>query len=121
MSAKKMADPQASQDKENLNSNPDVNTAFTKKPLGKIDRILLELRRGISLNRFDAEHMGDHCLNTTISTLRGEGWLIAGEWETVPTRFGKTARVLRYRLTGYRNPAEAAEEIAAILDEDGAA
>ncbi|MDW9254401.1 helix-turn-helix domain protein [Burkholderia thailandensis] len=116
-----MADPQASQDKKNLNSNANVNTTFAQKPLGKIDRVLLELRRGVSLNRFEAERMGDHCLNTTISTLRGEGWLIAGEWETVPTQFGKMARVLRYRLTGYRNLAEAAEEIAAILDEDSAA
>ncbi|RQZ57727.1 hypothetical protein DF057_26540 [Burkholderia cepacia] len=115
MQTKKMADPQASQDKKNLNSNANVNTTLAQKPLGKIDRVLLELRRGISLNRFDAERMGDHCLNTTISTLRAEGWLITGQWETVPTRFGKTARVLRYRLTGYRNPAEVAEEIAAIL------
>ncbi|KGS43306.1 helix-turn-helix domain protein [Burkholderia pseudomallei MSHR5613] len=121
MQTKKMADPQASQYKKNLNSNLNVNTMFSKKPLGKIDRVLFELRRGISLNRFDAERLGDHCLNTTISTLRAEGWLITAEWETVPTRFGKTTRVLRYRLTGYRNPAEAAEEIAAILDEDGAA
>ncbi|CAJ3765446.1 helix-turn-helix domain protein [Burkholderia pseudomallei] len=117
MSTKKVADPQASQDKENLNSNANVNTMFSKKPLGKIDRVLFELRRGISLNRFDAERLGDHCLNTTISTLRAEGWLIASEWETVPTRFGKTARVLRYRLTGYRNPAEVTDEIAAILGE----
>ncbi|KIX68569.1 hypothetical protein SZ30_08630 [Burkholderia pseudomallei] len=94
---------------------------FAKKALGKIDRVLLELRRGISLNRFDAERLGDHCLNTTISMLRAEGWLITGEWETMSTRFGKTARVLRYRLTGYRNPAEVAEEIAAILGEGKAA
>ncbi|AGR72377.1 hypothetical protein GSH05_32260 [Burkholderia pseudomallei] len=117
MSAKKMADPQASHQEHNLNSETHVNTLFGKKALGKIDRVLLELRRGISLNRFDAERLGDHCLNTTISTLRGEGWLIAGEWETIPTRFGKTARVLRYRLTGYHNPAEVADEIAAILGE----
>ncbi|KWH11567.1 hypothetical protein WT59_00240 [Burkholderia territorii] len=116
-----MADPQASQDKKNLNSNANVNTAFAKKPLGKIDRVLLELRRGITLNRFEAERLGDHCLNTTISQLRGEGWLITGEWEEVQTRFDKTARVLRYRLTGYRNPAEIAEEIAAILGEGRAA
>ncbi|MCA8296312.1 hypothetical protein LGN19_21170 [Burkholderia sp. AU30198] len=121
MSAKKMADPQVSQGKENLNSNANVNTTLSVKPLGKIEHVLLELRRGISLNRFDAERIGDHCLNTTISTLRAEGWPITGEWETVPTRFGKTVRVLRYRLTGYQYPAGDADEIAVILSEEGSA
>lgn len=66
----------------------------------KRDRILGLLRAGISLNRFEAERHGDHALNSTIAVLRADGHPIAGEWETVPTRFGKGARVLRYRYLG---------------------
>lgn len=51
-----------------------------------------------SLNRFDAERLGDHCLNTTMAELRADGHTITDEWEKVPTRFGTTARVKRYRL-----------------------
>lgn len=66
----------------------------------KILRILETLRSGRSLNRFEAERIGDHCLHTTIATLRAEGVLIVDEWEEVPTRFGKPARVKRYRYAG---------------------
>jgi len=66
----------------------------------KILRILETLRSGRSLNRFDAEILGDHALNSTIARLRGEGVLIVDEWEQVPTRFGKQARVKRYRYAG---------------------
>lgn len=67
----------------------------------KIGRILAELRSGRSLNRFEAERIGDHALNSTIAVLRAEGINIADAWEEVPTRFmGKTARVKRYRYAG---------------------
>ncbi|WP_028354853.1 helix-turn-helix domain-containing protein [Bordetella petrii] len=65
----------------------------------KKDSILAALRER-SLNRFEAERMGDHCLPTTIAELRSEGHVIDGEWEEVPTRFGKSCRVKRYRLVG---------------------
>ncbi|WP_244128114.1 helix-turn-helix domain-containing protein [Burkholderia gladioli] len=110
---KKNSAPQGAEECKKTSS--DVNTLAERKPLGKIDRILLEFRRGAALNRFEAERLGDHCLNSTVAVLRAEGWLIIGEWETVPTRFGKTARVLRYRLVGFRNPSEIAEEVAEIL------
>lgn len=51
-----------------------------------------------SLNRFEAERFGDHCLHSTIATLRDLGFVIVTQWETVPTRFGKDARVKRYSL-----------------------
>ena len=51
-----------------------------------------------SLNRFEAERYGDHCLHSTVATLRGLGYAIFDEWETVDTRFGRTVRVKRYRL-----------------------
>lgn len=66
----------------------------------KLARILAILRSGRSLNRFEAEAYGDHCLNSSVSALRADGNLIHGEWERVPTRFGKKARVLRYSYVG---------------------
>ena len=53
-----------------------------------------------SLNRFDAEKLGDHCLHSTISTLRNLGYQFHTEWECVPTRFGNDVRVKRYYLLG---------------------
>lgn len=61
--------------------------------------ILDELRRR-SLNRFEAERLGDHCLNSTISDLRAEGHPIHSISELVPTRFDKEVRVNRYFLAG---------------------
>ena len=74
--------------------------ARTHHSTTKRDRILGLLRAGISLNRFEAERHGDHALNSTIAVLRADGNVITGTWETVPTRFGKDARVLRYRYAG---------------------
>ncbi|MCR9279056.1 MAG: helix-turn-helix domain-containing protein [Pseudomonadaceae bacterium] len=60
-------------------------------------RILEALEAG-SLNRFEAEDLGDHALNSTIATLRAKGYEIQGIWEVVPTRFAAPARVLRYQI-----------------------
>lgn len=120
MTTKKKADPQASHQKENPNFEVNVNTGPAKKPLTKIERVLLHLRQNTrGLNRFEAERLGEHCLNTTIANLRREGWLIVGEWEKVPNRFGSDTQVLRYRHIGYKNPAEVADEIAAIIGKRG--
>lgn len=63
----------------------------------KISKILAILERSnAGLNRFEAEHYGDHCLNSTIAALRAAGHVIYDLWESVPTRFGVTARVKRY-------------------------
>lgn len=64
----------------------------------KIGRIHAELIRR-SLNRFEAEHVGDHCLHSTVARLRSEGVLIVDQWETVAGRFGPV-RVKRYRAAG---------------------
>lgn len=61
--------------------------------------ILTVLRSGQSLNRFEAEHLGDHCLHSTISTLRDKGYKFHDEWEWVPTRFGEV-HVKRYAYGG---------------------
>ena len=63
----------------------------------KIGRVWKVLHAGGSLNRFQAEQIGDHCLNSTIAVLRSDGHNITGQWERVPTRFGSFVRVMRYR------------------------
>lgn len=62
--------------------------------------ILTIMRTGKSLNRFEAERLGDHCLHSTIATLRSKGYLFHDAWEWVATRFGKEAHVKRYSYIG---------------------
>ena len=66
-------------------------------PGTKATRIFEALRRG-SLNRFEAEVIGDHALNSTVAVLRARGVPVVGHWESVPTRFGKPAHVKRYSI-----------------------
>jgi hypothetical protein len=66
----------------------------------KISKMAALFKTGISLNRFDAERYGEHCLNSTVSVLRADGMPIHDQWESVPTRFGVTTRVKRYRYIG---------------------
>lgn len=51
----------------------------------KEEDVLMAIFNG-SLNRFEAERIGDHCLNTTVSILRGKGIIILDTWEKVPSR-----------------------------------
>lgn len=63
---------------------------------------ILETR---SLNRFEAEVFGDHCLHSTISALhKRKGCLFDKQWESVPNRFGEETRVKRYTLTYIPEP-----------------
>jgi hypothetical protein len=66
----------------------------------KLEIILRQLVNGKSLNRFEAEHHHDHCLNSTISTLQNEhGIQIDRERESVPCLSGTTrVSVSRYWL-----------------------
>jgi hypothetical protein len=66
------------------------------KPNTKIARIRDALNGLRGLNRFDAERLGDHCLNSTIAELRAKGVVILALWEEVPTRFGRDVWVKRY-------------------------
>lgn len=59
--------------------------------------MILETLEKRSLNRFEAERIGDHCLNSTVSGLRKAGHKIYDQWEVVETRF-KPTRVKRYFL-----------------------
>ena len=66
-------------------------------PTKKIDRIEAALHHPAGLNLFEAERIGDHCLNSTVAALRERGIAISSRWEVVPTRYNpKGVRVLRY-------------------------
>lgn len=61
-------------------------------------QVILEALTSGSLNRFEAERLGDHCLHSTVSELRQSGHAILSHWERVPTRWGVECRVKRYWL-----------------------
>ncbi len=94
MTDKKKADQQAS-----LKKTPAHHNSASTEDLSKIARILAHLLTGASINRFEAERIGDHCLHTTISTLTNDyGLTFIRAWEQVPNRFGGKTRVKRYAL-----------------------
>jgi hypothetical protein len=65
----------------------------------KTTSILKLLYEGKSLNRFEAEHFNDHCLNSTISSIERYGIVINRTWELVPCLDGNaTVKVKRYWL-----------------------
>jgi len=77
-----------------------MKTPTTSKSPSKTMRILAHLLTGASLNRFEAEPLGDHCLNSTISVLANRYDLtFQRKPEKVPNRWGKPCRVIRYSLT----------------------
>tara|TARA_R110000822_G_scaffold66105_4_gene161555 strand:- start:13619 stop:13948 length:330 start_codon:yes stop_codon:yes gene_type:complete len=72
---------------------------FTIRPLSKIARILAHLLTGSSLNRFEAERLGDHCLNSTVSTLTNRyGLTFKRRPERVQNNWGTPCSVNRYSL-----------------------
>ena len=84
----------------------------------KIARILEHLASGGSLNRFDAECLGDHCLNSTIAVLSGAYALnFIRQREKVPNRFGSDTPVIRYRLS--EKEQDRARKLLAVLKGKG--
>ncbi len=86
---------------ENPSALNSVDSTTTKpSKTTKLGTILGLLVSGRSLNRFEAEHHHDHCLNTTISTMQnGHGIVIDRERETVPCLNGAASvSVNRYWL-----------------------
>jgi hypothetical protein len=68
-------------------------------PRGKIGRILRTLASGRSLNRFEAEPLGDHCLHSTVSAIeRHYGIRVDRREETVTGFGGHPTRCCRYWL-----------------------
>lgn len=88
---------------ENENRHHNSRSQFTANianPFNdKLSNILFCFAIGGTLNRFEAERIGDHCLNSTISTIRNRLNIpLADSWELVPNRFGTLTRVKRYLL-----------------------
>lgn len=78
-----------------LGAQSDTNHRQRTKAGTKEHAIYNALVHG-SLNRFEAERLGDHSLNSTVASLRAKGFPIVSRAERVPTRFGRECRVLRY-------------------------
>ena len=71
----------------------------TTETTSKIARILAHLLTGASVNRFEAERIGDHCLPSTIAVLANHyGLTIERKQERVPNRSGAPCPVPRYSL-----------------------
>lgn len=65
----------------------------------KIARILAHLLAGASINRFEAERLGDHCLPSTVSVLANRhGLIFQRQQERVPNNWGAPCTVTRYSL-----------------------
>lgn len=54
----------------------------------KLARVLSAFAQGRRLNRFDAEQLGDHVLNTTVSMLEKRGVRISRKLIEIEGRFG---------------------------------
>ena len=79
-------------------TSPTQGQHITEAPT-KIARILAHLLTGASINRFEAERLGDHCLPSTIAVLANTHCLVfKRQSEKVPNRWGKPCVVMRYSL-----------------------
>jgi hypothetical protein len=73
--------------------------SITSKAPTKIARVLEYLLFAGSLNRFEAERIGDHCLHSTISSLvHNYGLFFERTPEKVPNHWGLPCDVIRYSL-----------------------
>lgn len=71
----------------------------TTETPSKIARVLAHLLNAGPLNRFEAERIGDHCLNSTISDLANDhGLTFKRTPEKVPNHWGQPCDVIRYSL-----------------------
>ena len=77
----------------------DNTESSSRKRQSKLMTLLIYFSEGKSLNRFEAEKIGCHCLNTSVNDIRRKwGIRLARKWEEVPTRFGAKVRCCRYWL-----------------------
>lgn len=80
----------------------------------KIARVLVYLRHFNALNLFEAEHIGDHCLPSTISSLTiGHGLTFEHITERVPNSWGAPSDCTRYRLPASQH--EQADKVLATM------
>lgn len=84
----------------------------------KLSTMLALFVRGRTLNRFEAEDYHDHCLHTTVSTLKNtHGLAFNAEWETVPCLGGRSwVRVKRYSLLTAPTNLRGAKALLALWD-----
>lgn len=95
MTDKKKAQPKARPEI----SHVDSTTTSTGKAPTKISRVLEFMLQDRSLNRFEAERLGDHCLHSTISRLSNAyGLNFTRQPERVPNHWGQPCMVTRYSL-----------------------
>ncbi|TYP62028.1 hypothetical protein [Stutzerimonas stutzeri] len=88
-----------------------MKTPPPSKVSSKTMRILAYFPTDASLNCFEAEPLGDHCLDSTIFVLANRhGVTFKRTPEKVPNRWGKPCRVTRYSV-----PATEREHANAIL------
>ena len=101
-------------------SHGDITTSANNDAPSKITRILEHLLFIESLNRFEAERLGDHCLHSTISSLaNGYGLLFERQLERVPNHWGQPCTVTRYSLP--TNEHRRARNVLAMLGKRGKA
>lgn len=80
-------------------ASPSQGDITTGKAPSKIARVLEHLLYDGSLQRFEAERLGDHCLHSTISSLaNGYGLKFQRQLERVPNHWGEPCTVTRYTL-----------------------
>lgn len=72
--------------------------SITARRQTKQSRIIAELAHGGSLNRFEAEKIGDHALPSTVARIETYGIKVSRRIEKVPGYEGHTTRVCRYWL-----------------------
>lgn len=84
---------------QNKQPSPSQGDITASKAPSKIARVLAYMLNDGSLQRFEAERLGDHCLHSTISSLaNGYGLKFQRQLERVPNHWGEPCTVTRYSL-----------------------
>jgi hypothetical protein len=66
----------------------------------KYYKILEHFRLGGSINKFEAQHLGENCLGTTVGAMCGDFNLeVTRVFEKAKNTIGAYSRVIRYKLT----------------------
>lgn len=86
-------------EEQSSQSHGQITTSNNTKAPSKIANILAHLLNVGTLNRFEAERIGDHCLHSTISSLSHcYGLTFLRTPEKVPNHWGQPCDVTRYSL-----------------------
>ncbi len=86
-------------EEQSSQSHGQITTSSNAKAPSKIANVLAHLLNVGTLNRFEAERIGDHCLHSTISALaNGYDLNFKRTPEKVPSHWGQPCDVIRYAL-----------------------